>query len=151
EGGPSCVDVGAANGRYAVCLRRRTCGAAQADCQSQGGQLLSIGREQQQLELSELASDLGLKGEFWIGFTDEANEGEFEWGDGSAVTFTNWGDGEPNDSNGNEDCTEVTETGSCNDLACDAERAYVCWLEWTVAVRASSNAAGVGVAFVSST
>src|SRR5690606_39130564 len=44
---PSCVDVSAANGRDAVCLRRRSYGAAQADCGSQAGHLSAIGREQQ--------------------------------------------------------------------------------------------------------
>ena len=31
--------------------------------------------------------------EFWIGFTDRANEGSLEWVDGSDVTYTNWIEG----------------------------------------------------------
>ena len=31
--------------------------------------------------------------EFWIGFTDRANEGSLEWVDGSDVTYTDWIEG----------------------------------------------------------
>lgn len=36
----------------------------------------------------------------WIGFTDAPIEGQWEWVTGEAVTYTNWGAGEPNDGNG---------------------------------------------------
>ena len=42
--------------------------------------------------------------EFWIGFTDRANEGSFEWVDGSDVTYTNWIEGQPDDLQSNQDC-----------------------------------------------
>ena len=42
--------------------------------------------------------------EFWIGFTDRANEGSFEWVDGSDVTYTNWIEGQPDDFGSNQDC-----------------------------------------------
>jgi len=33
----------------------------------------------------------------WIGFTDEASEGNFVWVNGEPVVYTNWFAGEPND------------------------------------------------------
>ena len=35
---------------------------------------------------------------FYIGFTDEDEEGNYQWVTGEEVTYTNWGSGEPNNS-----------------------------------------------------
>lgn len=43
----------------------------------------------------------------WIGLTDAASEGNFEWVTGEALSFTNWSGGEPNNSGGNEDFVEL--------------------------------------------
>jgi hypothetical protein len=40
---------------------------------------------------------------FWIGFNDVASEDNFVWSSGEAVTYTNWGAGEPNDAGDGED------------------------------------------------
>ena len=47
----------------------------------------------------------------YIGFTDEVTEGDFVWLNGEPVTYTNWQDGEPNDSGGNEDVTLLFPDG----------------------------------------
>lgn len=39
----------------------------------------------------------------WIGLSDEAQEGNFQWVTGEPVTFTRWIPGEPNDAGGIED------------------------------------------------
>ena len=38
---------------------------------------------------------------WWLGGADWFNEGEWRWNSGQAFSFTNWKEGEPNDS-GNE-------------------------------------------------
>jgi hypothetical protein len=38
----------------------------------------------------------------YIGFTDQAQEGNFVWSNGEPVTYTNWGPGEPNNTHGRE-------------------------------------------------
>jgi hypothetical protein len=50
----------------------------------------------------------------WIGFTDEANEGNFKWVNGDPVTYTNWSYGEPNNQgiNGGQGDHTVLEKSS---------------------------------------
>jgi hypothetical protein len=42
----------------------------------------------------------------WIGLSDRATEGTFVWDDNTALAYTNWGAGEPNNGGGmyQEDC-----------------------------------------------
>ena len=61
----------------------------------------------------------------WIGFTDEATEGDWVWTTGEDVVYTNWAAGEPNDSNDGEDCAEMWGQGAWNDLTCDWERPFI--------------------------
>ena len=51
----------------------------------------------------------------WIGFTDEAVEGQWRWVTGESVTYTNWNGGEPNNA-GNEDYAQFVSGGRWNDL-----------------------------------
>ena len=39
----------------------------------------------------------------------------FEWTDGTAVDFTSWQNGEPNNAGGNENCVESSGTGNMKD------------------------------------
>jgi len=39
---------------------------------------------------------------YWLGGTDQAVEGTYQWIDGAPFSYTNWWNGEPNNS-GNED------------------------------------------------
>jgi hypothetical protein len=58
----------------------------------------------------------------FIGLTDQLVEGTFRWGDGSALAFTNWGIGEPNDGGGQypEDCAIIAGVrgGKWDDRPC---------------------------------
>eukprot|EP00961_Rhodomonas_salina_P163414 2200978-Rhodomonas_salina.1 len=48
--------------------------------------------------------------QMWIGYTNEKVEGKWTWVDGSASTFTSWGQGRPNNWRGRQDCA-VMESG----------------------------------------
>jgi hypothetical protein len=73
-------------------------------------------------ENSALASLMGSMGSdfAFLGYTDSATEGTFEWSDGSTVGYENWFTGEPNDSNGSVDCTAMQSNLSYawNDVFC---------------------------------
>ena len=75
-----------------------------------GGHLATISSQE---ENDFLGEDGG-----WIGFTDEANEGEWIWVTGEDVTFTQWAGGEPNNQ-GDEDCAQrYAGDGNWNDITC---------------------------------
>jgi len=56
--------------------------------------------------------------------------GEWRWTDGSAVSFTAWAVGEPNDSGGNQDCGVMRWGASVeedwDDLGCAEARPFIC-------------------------
>ena len=90
---------------------------AQAWAQGFGASLISV---QSGAENSCIVGELntnGFGGIIWIGFNDVASEGSHVWYDQSAVIYTNWNGGEPNNS-GNEDCVQIYPDGRWNDLNC---------------------------------
>ena len=62
-----------------------------------------------------------LSANYWIGFTDQDNEGDFEWVTGEAPSFTNWAEGEPNDFGSGEDFAAIRWTVTCEDEECTSE------------------------------
>ncbi len=78
-------------------------------------------------------------GSVMIGLTDRAIEGQFVWENGDAVTYTNWGGGEPNNS-GNEDYAELYFGGAWNDMTAVSTRQYI--LEVDIATQTVGLASG---------
>jgi hypothetical protein len=68
---------------------------AKADAESRGGRLAVLNTEPKQLEAALLLPNSS-RNEYFIGATDEAVEGTWKWVDGSAMSYSNWGGGEPN-------------------------------------------------------
>ena len=56
--------------------------------------------------------------EMWIGCRTDSESGGWQWEDGSEVSFTRWGQGEPNNTEGYSDsCVKFLKTGDWrNDL-----------------------------------
>lgn len=95
---------------------------AKADCESQGGHLVTItSQEENDFVVSLLGSET-----VWIGLTDEQNEGVWQWVTGETVTYTNWdpGPGEPNGGT-SENYAEMYSNGLWNDASGDWNY-YVC-------------------------
>ncbi|KAM9449630.1 uncharacterized protein Hap1MRO34_022145 [Clarias gariepinus] len=71
------------------------------ECKARGADLVIINSTEEQEFISTYYGDT----ESWIGLTDRATEGTFNWIDGSPLTTAFWWKGEePNDYNKNEDC-----------------------------------------------
>jgi hypothetical protein len=65
----------------------------------------------------------------WIGLSDTSAEGTFTWVTDEPVpdsfVSTAWGTGEPNGGS-DENCVEISPTGSFRDAACEMIRSYFC-------------------------
>ncbi|KIH63331.1 lectin C-type domain protein [Ancylostoma duodenale] len=78
----------------------------------------------------EFVSGLLKRYSVWIGLyvsdahTDINETGK--WTDGSMLDFRNWGDGEPNNSDGAENCTVMYTDGKWNDVACSLCLPFIC-------------------------
>jgi hypothetical protein len=96
--------------------------AARAACLQWGGALARIdSAEQDQLLGEHMSLDS------WLGANDLGIEGEIVWQDGTSLTFTNWGEAQPDDFLGNEDCVEkLARNQTWNDAPCGNANAYFC-------------------------
>jgi len=79
--------------------------AAEKYARSIGGHLAAVNSAAEQRWL--VATFRG-HGSLWIGFTDKQREGKWRWTTGEPVTYTHWGDGEPN-SLGEENYGQMKE------------------------------------------
>jgi len=101
---------------------------AQLFAESLGGYLAVIGSESENLWIIQNVIDRSdLCEALWLGMTDWGSEGTWYWVNGEPVTYTNWGDGEPNDMGGEDSCAM---NGSChpgewNDLGCYDDTAMI--------------------------
>ena len=97
-----------------MCLTMPARHEAKLICEQLGGHLATISSAEENQFISS-----GVHEDMWIGFTDEREEGVWEWVTGEDVEYTNWGSGEPNNS-GNEDYAHMSGYGQWNDLPdCD--------------------------------
>lgn len=71
--------------------------AAQAQAEAWGGHLASV---RSQAENDWLLSTFASSDSLWIGYTDQATEGTFEWIGGEPAGYENWALGEPDDGSG---------------------------------------------------
>ncbi|MBN3290609.1 CLC4E protein, partial [Polypterus senegalus] len=93
-------------------------------CESQQAHLVIIEDQKEQDFIYKLVKNK----EVWLGFSDLETEGTWVWVDGlprKEVTF--WNEGEPNNSDMNEDCGSMRpESATWNDLPCAFQRDFVC-------------------------
>jgi RNA binding exosome subunit len=98
--------------------------AAKAYCKSVGGYLATITSEgEHNFVYDNLVSNSPLS---WIGATDEAVEGTWEWVTGEPWDYTNWASGEPNNCSGIEHYLMYRASGFWNDLAGCNDRGCGC-------------------------
>jgi len=106
--------------RY-VAYAAATWAAAEATAVQLGGHLVSIqDAEENEWVRANVANFGGVDRRLWIGFSDVQVEGQFAWTDGASTNYTNWNPGEPNNSGGTEDFTELLgSNGRWNDQDAD--------------------------------
>ncbi|XP_005097625.3 macrophage mannose receptor 1 [Aplysia californica] len=97
---------------------------ARLTCMDLGGDLISIGSDDENAFITSLVSRHPLGG-FWTGLND-LDQDSFKWTDGSPLSFVSWGNNEPNDAYGSERCVEIRSGSFWNDQHCQDMRGYVC-------------------------
>ena len=95
---PGFKYLGKCNGsRYYRSLQARNWMDAQQQAEAVGGHLVVINSaSENHFVRQSLQSNVA-----WIGYTDRAVEGTFEWVDGSSTGFTYWKNGDPDNAGGN--------------------------------------------------
>ncbi|GFO10319.1 metalloendopeptidase [Plakobranchus ocellatus] len=98
---------------------------AESDCQSYRGSLATALDMKENDFVKALMSSLWPT--LWLGLTDSRTEGQFVWMDGTALTFTHWSGGEPNNWGlFGEDCVQMLYDGRWGDNKCYHMFPYVC-------------------------
>ena len=81
---------------------------AEADCVAMGGHLATIANAQENATVAALVASTPSA---FLGASDVVTENTFQWTDGSALTYTNWRSGEPNNGGTGatyqEDCVVI--------------------------------------------
>ena len=116
------VYMGEWNGHYYYCSTfAATWTSAKAYAESAGGYLAVINDAQENQFLANLVQASAA----YIGMSDAAFEGNYEWVNGDPVTYTNWYPGQPNNYNGAQDYVELLNNGYWNDQYAKAKREFI--------------------------
>jgi len=114
--------------RYELVSQPKTWREAQKHARNQGGRLVVIDSAEEQAFLEALIKNQeGKQIPVWIGLSDEDDEGQWEWVDGSEPRYTNWGPGNPDNGYGLQDYAWIGwyGDGRWDDLQPDAQLAFV--------------------------
>ena len=101
---------------------------ARVICQNFGADLAIIKTPDENDFLFDLVKNYSAPRSAWIGLRREFNT-TFYWLDGTPLegNYQRWGDDEPNDAGGVEDCVEMsTDNGTWNDLVCSSGLVALC-------------------------
>ena len=93
---------------------------AQANCEAMNAHLVTISSAEENSFVYETFDDGDQQHTWWIGATDEGNEGTWRWVTGEPWNFEFWYPGEPNNTGGVEHHAEMAEwrpiAGAWNDV-----------------------------------
>uniref|UniRef100_A0A3Q2D532 C-type lectin domain-containing protein n=1 Tax=Cyprinodon variegatus TaxID=28743 RepID=A0A3Q2D532_CYPVA len=87
------------------------------DCITRGADLVVINDKEEQVLFANEAA--------WIGLIDKETEGSWKWVDGTSMTLSFWGDDQPDNWKGDEDCGQYINK-RWNDLSCVASLKWIC-------------------------
>ncbi|XP_035039049.1 lactose-binding lectin l-2-like [Hippoglossus stenolepis] len=102
---------------------------AELHCLSEGANLVSIHSLDEHNFVKTMIKNFDhAEGKTWIGLSDLHKEGSWMWSDGSAMDFTFWFSGEPNNNEGREHCcyNNISDDTKWNDGYCSDLYPSVC-------------------------
>lgn len=115
---------------FALCDLPVTWQEAAAQCRARGGALARIDSPAQSAALYAQARAIDPDYRWWIGLTDQVQEGRFVWTDGTAGApgQTSWADGQPDNASCNQDCASLRRGGGgvWVDVHCASLQPFVC-------------------------
>lgn len=76
---------------------------AQKNCEQMNGHLVTIASQGEQDFVADLVARKGTKYNYWLGGTDDAEEGVWEWVTGEPWSYSNWRKYQPNNSNSDDE------------------------------------------------
>lgn len=100
-------------------------------CEEMGGHLVTITSKEENEFVLNLSKQAGLNQFIWLGGYANGDRKWF-WVTDEGFSYSNWGNGEPNNSGGNEDRLHMTESGAWNDIIVHANAntiSFVCEYE----------------------
>ena len=124
---------------YKLFTAPETSNNAEAKCRSLRAHLVKIESALENDFLTNTPLN-GKEGAFWIGLSDQMEEGKWKWTDGSLLAnYTAWRNNQPN-GNENQNCGQIVrgtfylgsfyftgfKDGEWNDFSCDYSICYIC-------------------------
>ena len=85
-------------------------------CEGFGGHLVTVSSKEENDFVLTLSKDAGLDQLIWLGAYADGDR-NWLWVTDEDFSYTNWHNGEPNNSGGNEDRLNMTESGTWNDIS----------------------------------
>ena len=132
EGACPCPSIVYQSSLYLFCDDLKTWREARDSCRGMGFDLCSIHSNPEnqvlynQLSLRELSDT-------WIGLNDRDQEEVFMWSNNEELSYTRWGNGEPNNGGSGENCGIILMRGNrrsfWDDRSCLSEYSYICEYE----------------------
>jgi len=98
-------------------------------CERRGSVLAILDSEQINNDITSAVTENFPTSTFWIGAYDQSHEGQWVWdAKGTNISYSNWGNGEPNGGTG-ENCATLAPTGDSTaweDDNCNKESNFIC-------------------------
>ncbi|KAJ8040179.1 Perlucin [Holothuria leucospilota] len=96
----------------------------------EGAHLVFMESELEDKEVSRMVKIISEpRQRWWIGLTDKDSEGVWKWYNVS-TNYTNWGDGQPSNNGGEENCVEINKDENdhvyWNDISCSRKFWFIC-------------------------